>query len=174
LKAQAAIDFLSSYGIAIIIISIAIVVVYRLSVSDQYIFSSSCTAFPGFACSFYSIDTNGILHISLSQATGGPIHINGIACSTTINSTKNAPAYGNTYVSNSVTYYPSGNYIGSGITLNSGSTELLTSYCYNVKGVASVPQLGTSFTGYVWMNYTIPSTSIDVTQVVASVTMPYT
>ena len=79
-KAQAAVDFLASYGLALVLITIVIVIIYQVAIADRYVFSNSCTPSPGFSCGFYSINSNGILTLQISQATGGPIQAEGIAC----------------------------------------------------------------------------------------------
>ncbi len=173
MKAQAAIDFLASYGIALIIITAAIAIVYSISTSSQFLFSSSCSPAPGFSCDFYSLDANGILVFSTAQASGGPITVGGIACSSALNSANDIPAYGNIYVSSNSVYYPPSN-SPDGLTMQSGESHTFYLYCYNTKGRASVSQLGTSFPGYIWMNYTIVPTGTRITQEVASANIRYT
>jgi hypothetical protein len=172
-RAQAAVDFMLSYGIALIIIFIAVSIIYKVTVITPIFASSACTASPGFACEYYAMNAvNGILTLQLSQATGGSIVINGAACATLPNSIGNAPAYGNVRVANTPVYYIPNNAPGTGINVYSDGATTLNMYCYSNTGIATGP-LGTGFTGYVWLNYTIPSFG-SVTQQVASLSIRYT
>jgi hypothetical protein len=172
LKAQAAVDFMMSYGIALIIIFIALAVIYKVSILTPELAVSSCTASPGFSCDAFILNKSGILTIQLSQATGGTIQIEGAACASTPNSIGNNPAYGNVYVSNTPAYYFGTNSPGTGISLYSGSSNTMELYCYSNTGVAS-GSLGNSYTGFVWLNYTVPGYG-NVIQQVANLNARYT
>lgn len=172
LRAQAAIDFMMSYGLALIIIFIAVAVIYKVSILSPALAISSCTASPGFACESYALNRSGVLTLRLSQATGGTITINGAACASTPNSIGNNPAYGNVYVANTPIYYFGTNSPGLGINLYSGSANTLILYCYSGSGKA-VGSLGNGFTGFVWLNYTVPSYGNTI-QEVASLSLRYT
>lgn len=172
LKAQAAVDFMMSYGIALIIIFIAVAVIYKVSILSPALAVSSCTASPGFSCEGFALNRSGILTLQLSQATGGTITIRGAACAALPNDTGNKPAYGNIKVSNTITYYFGSNSPGTGINLYSGSSNTLIMYCYRSSGIAT-GSLGSGFTGFVWLNYSVPNYG-NVTQQVASLNVRYT
>ena len=172
MRAQAAVDFMVSYGIALIIIVIAVAVMYNIAMTSPVLATQSCTASPGFACSSFAIDTNGLLTISLSQATGGEIVVHGISCSSQQNTTGNKPAYGNIYVTAASQYYFSGNSPGSGVSIYSDSNSTLFPYCYS-SGGAAAGSLGSGFIGFVWLNYTVPGYG-NVIQQVASLDLKYT
>ena len=74
-KLQSAVDFLSSYGMVIVIIITALVAV--TVIASKAPVTPGCIAPPGFSCSFVSIGTNGILTVKISQAIGSDIKING-------------------------------------------------------------------------------------------------
>ena len=171
MRIQAAVDFLMAYGIALIIVSIAIAVMVKLMFLTPTLAISTCTPQPGFACQYYSISTNGILTISLAQDTGTPIDIEGLACSSLPNTTGNKPAYGNIYVTNSIAYYPPSNSPGTGIILYPGAAQTFNLYCYSSGGIAK-GYVGGSFIGYLWLNYTVPSYG-KITQQVASLNLRY-
>ncbi len=174
MKAQIIIDFLASYGIALFIIAISLAIIYKISVQNQYLFSSSCVASAGFSCSYYRINSTGILNVTVAQATGGSVLVKGIACSSNINSTGNAPEYGNIYVTNGLSFYPPAYSPGTGVLIESGSKYRFLLNCYSSGGIASSTQLGSTFSGYIWFNYTIPDTGMKVTQIVASAEIKYT
>ncbi|MGC8710278.1 MAG: hypothetical protein ACP5RF_01545 [Candidatus Micrarchaeia archaeon] len=176
MKAQASVDFLMSYGIAIIIIVIAVAVIYKVGVLNPTAAPVSCTPEPGFSCSLFSINTTGAMSIYLAQATGGPITVKGIACSASQNATGSLPAYGNIYVTSNPAYYPYNAYpnnaLSNGIVVYSGSGNMFETNCYEAGGVAT-GALGDAFYGFIWLNYTIPGYGNTV-QKVASFTVKYT
>ncbi len=116
------------------------------------------------------------MSIAISQATGGPITIHGIACSASANATGNKPEYGNINVVPNSAFYPYNSYpnnaLVTGITMYSGSTKALTTYCYESSGVAT-GSLGSAFLGYLWINYTLQGYGTIISQV-ASFSTKYT
>ncbi|GEM_PF-3274208 len=169
-KLQVAIDFLSSYGIAILIVLIAVAIAYQVSIGTTNLFSSQCTANPGFSCGYYSINNKGVLTLGLAQATGAAIIVNGVACSTQATS-KGLPAYGNLYVTSAFNYYPYPYSPYPGVTVPSGGQKNFDLYCYGPTGIETTPSAGSSFVGYVWINYTIQNTKIQSTQQIAAVSL---
>jgi hypothetical protein len=172
---QAAVDFMMSYGIALLIIIIAAGIIYKVGVLNPNITPVYCQPSPGFSCGQFAMNTSGVLTLSLAQATGGPIIINGIACSSRANQTIVGPMYGNIHVTSNSAYYPSGVYastpLGS-LTMYSGSSYILYANCYSSGGIAA-SNLGNAFFGYVWLNYTIPGYG-STTQQVATFVAKYT
>ena len=176
IKAQAAVDFLMSYGIALIIILIAVSVIYKVSVTTPVLANPTCATVPGFACEAFALNRSGVLTMQLSQATGGTIIIRGVACSSTPNSIGNNPAYGNVWVTNQLSvsgqnFYTTGNAPLNGITVYSGESNTMFFYCYQSLGIAA-GRLGNGFTGYVWLNYTIPNYG-NITEQVATLSLRY-
>ncbi len=155
MKLQVAVDFLSSYGIALVIIFIAFAAIYSIALSpnNPAVF---CTPNPGFDCAFVSINASGVMTAKLSQATGTEITINGIACSSQQSSSADVPAFGNTGVSSSISYYPS-QYYPPGNSMYSGSSYVFRMYCYSSSSGVATGKTGTPFTGYIWLNYTVPN-----------------
>ena len=166
-------DFMASYGIALIIIIAAVSVIYIVSSSNSDIFQQSCTAYSGFSCGSFFLTQNGVLNITLAQATGGNVLVNGIACSSTQASGGDVPAYGNYDVFNSFYYYPN-NEFANGVYINTGSSASFDLYCYDSSGVAISSTNAGAFVGYIWLNYTILGTNVKTTQLVASFTAQYT
>lgn len=167
-------DFLASYGIAIIILIISVSVIYKISIAGTYISATYCTPNAGFSCEFSRINATGILNITLSQSTGGVVLVKGIACSVAVNATNDTPAYGNFRVTNSIGFYPAGSSPGTGVTIPIDGAKKFYIYCYNQGGIASTNQLGNTFVGYVWLNYTISGTNVNLVQRAASIQLTYT
>jgi hypothetical protein len=170
MKQQAAVDFVVSYGLALIVILIALTVIFRIGTSNPGLSAPSCTAVPGFTCDFYSINISGVLTMRLTQAIGSPLTIRGVSCSSQINSTGNGPQYGNVAVGKNVQYYYAPTY-PVGNVIYSDTYYIFKVNCYNGYGQAN-SQKGNSFTGYIWLNYSIQSYGNE-TQRIATVTTPY-
>ncbi|MGA3020762.1 MAG: hypothetical protein ABSD68_02320 [Candidatus Micrarchaeales archaeon] len=170
--AQASVDFMMSYGIALIIIFIAISIIYKVSVLNFVLSTSTCTASPGFQCEAFALNKSGVLLLQLSQATGGTIIIKGAACSSQASNIGTKPAFGNVNVNSLPLYYPPNNAPGTGITVYSDSSSKLMMYCYSNVGVAN-GILGNGYIGYIWLNYTIPYYG-NVIQQIAALNVRYT
>ncbi len=154
-KAQAAIDFLVSYGITILTVTIAIYIALQLSVFQPQAAPVYCSTAGGFTCKSLLLSQNGVLTISLVQATGSQLNIIGAACASAANSIGNRPAYGNVNVlkySAAPAYYPDST-IQNGLALYTDNATKIRVYCYGPGGLAS-GKAGSSFTGYLWLNYT--------------------
>ncbi len=168
-----------SYGMALIIISVALLAVAQLGVFNPLLTPTFCDATPSFACVAAAIKANGMLTILLSQATGATMNVIGASCSRLANTVSvPGPMYGNLNVGyNSVTesqYYPS-TALANGLLLYTGNTMNLTVFCYGGSGLAT-GSLGGSFSGTVWLNFTItslPNSANNVVQV-ATFTEKYT
>ena len=172
-KAQVAIDFLISYGVAILIITISLIAVIKLGILNPILTPVSCTPSPGFSCGYFYITQNGILTINMSQAIGGTMTIQGIACSSNYNQSGDFPEYGNAYVTGNSVYYPTGSSPGSGITMYSGTSKTFEVYCYDPNGKAT-GGIGNLFYGHIWFNYTITGSGYNpTTEGIATFTSGY-
>ncbi len=157
-KSQAALDFMVSYGIVILVLSIVVFVVAQLGAFNPVLAPTYCNAAPSFACLGASIKANSILTIVLSQASGATMNVVGASCSVLANASTVGPMFGNIGVkpySTAPQYYPN-NALQSGTLLYSSNSLNLTVYCYGGTGLAK-GKLGTPFSGTVWLNFTISS-----------------
>lgn len=171
-KAQAATDFMVSYGMAFVVIAVTLYIVFHLAFFNQRLAPTYCTASPSFSCTAYTLNKTGAFIVVLSQAAGGTVNINAAACSSSVNAIGDAPAYGNvnviTYTYGSK-YYPSNSNLQSTLSIPSGSLAMFKANCYNEKGIAT-GQAGSAFTGYLWINYTyslLPSANSVVQRVIS-------
>lgn len=172
-RAQASIDMLVAYGIAILIVSIALYVVLQLGVFNTRLAPTYCNSAPDFACASYSINTAGALTVVFSQSTGATMNVTGAACSTQPSTNSSEPKYGNIAVVPSGQFYPSGQW-NSIIVYSSNNTRISVN-CYGPSGLAK-GQLGNGFTGFVWINYTVSSLPANYhsLQQMASISAKYT
>lgn len=181
-RGQAAIDFLGSYGFAILIIAIAIYAVLQFGVFNFSASPNYCYAQSPFTCVAYSINGTGVMSIVLSQSSGGVLTVDGVACATSPNTIQTGPEYGNVHVFpyNSVTngnthYYPNAQ-LATGNTIYPGAQALFQVNCFSGSGGRIAGPIGSSFLGYIWVNYTfsgLPSGYHDISRV-ASISAKYT
>ncbi len=153
-RAQAAIDFLMSYGIALIAIAITLIVIYRIG-TNPFNAPDMCTAAPGWACGYLSLSQDGVLNITVAQSSGAALSLTGISCSSQINATGNKPRSGNIYVTSLPMYYPAGAFTAPNV-IYSGTEKTYNLYCYSGSSSIAKGNLGQPFTGYVWINYSTP------------------
>lgn len=181
-KAQSAMEYLMTYGWAILIIAVVLAALFSLGVFNSgALLGTACIAGPGYECTSPSLTNTGNVVFTFGQNTGSTIYNIGFSCAAAAN------ALG--------PYITTGGFTGSGFYyLNSGGTgivqgsssipgsgftgySLLTSQtvtlpltgngiaCYTssgntllaVSGVGGVLPVGTSFAGSLWMNYTTSS-----------------
>ncbi len=170
MKLQAAVDYLSSYGLAIVVMLAAFIAMYAIAISPNNP-AVYCTPVPGFSCNFLSISKAGILTFKFSQAIGTEITINGIACASQQSGAGDVPAFGNIGVNSLQAYYstpqyPPGNYVYS------DGSYIAQLPCYAPGGVQASGPTGQAFSGYVWLNYSIPNYG-EQTQKIATFSTVY-
>jgi hypothetical protein len=84
------------------------------------------------------------------------MNVIGVSCSTVSNVIGLGPGTGNLWVqsrSNAPQYYPS-TVTQNGLLIYTGSSNVLQAYCYNSGNSIIATPIGSSVTGYVWINYT--------------------
>lgn len=168
-KLQSAIDFMVSYGISLLFLSIVIYALYAEGVFNLNLVSPNCIATQSFKCVAYMLKANGTVYIMLQSFYPGSIIINGVGCSSQVNSTGNAPKYGNVHLlspvsANGKQYYPANS---NTIIAFGGQNVLIKAYCYNnPSGIPSQNKLGTPFNGYVWLNFTYSSLPNNVNNII--------
>jgi len=136
-KAQSAMEYLMTYGWAILIIAVVLGALFQLGVfSSASLLGSACIAQSGFYCSNPVLSTSGVLIVTIGQATG--------------------TTFTNTYVY----FVPSGTtfsssdpsaYIG---TLNSGQQVNVNIPLGVGSPYPSSYTIGTPLSGYLYLQYT--------------------
>ncbi|MGC8710479.1 MAG: hypothetical protein ACP5RF_02625, partial [Candidatus Micrarchaeia archaeon] len=133
---QSAMEYLTTYGWAILIIVLTISVLYELGVfnPNTYVLSS-CVLPSGLDCSKYLLSTNGILTVTIKNTMQDPINITALGCVT--NETTSGMQAPYSPISNQV-YIPVGG-----------------NYTFNIYCPAARNSTFTSiYKGYVSVNYT--------------------
>jgi len=162
-KAQSAMEYLMTYGWAILIIAIVLAALFSLGIFSSSSFTgTTCIASSGFLCSS-PVWTSGTLHVTLGQSTGTSwTNVTfffvpaGVADPTVANAlTANAFVYGD--INNNNTRV-------TPISLSSGQTVAVT---LDLNGTptdfSTAP--GTSATGALWVKYNVPSASGLLSQI---------
>ncbi len=153
MRLQVAIDYITAYGISLVVVLMALYVIFSTGIFNSGVVPQQCTSAPSFLCASYLLNSTGVLAVQLGQTTGSTIYITGVACSGEQNATGNLPAFGNVHVTGSGVYYAPADPLVK-TQLNSDSLSgYFYPYCYTSAGPAAQP-LGDSFTGYLWINYT--------------------
>jgi Na+/H+-translocating membrane pyrophosphatase len=134
-KAQSAIEYLTTYGWAIMIVAIALTVMFYFGVFSPGRFVNTQCIFPAdFSCLSSFMSTNGVIIVNIQQSTMYTINITAYGCNTQpVYTTMTTPA--------------------NQITVAIGANKTLSVQCYNSTNAFS-GSVGALFKGYVILNYT--------------------
>ena len=135
MKGTTALEYLITYGIAIIIISVTLTALWLLGVfGGTSSLGNLCIASSGFSCMTPVLYSSGKLTVSINT-DGNPITINQVACTrnSTTPQTMSAEVVG----------------------LTPASSTNVTFYC----PLGASNTIGSSFSGYLWINYSSGSQS---------------
>ncbi len=161
-------EYLMTYGWAILIIAVVLGALFSLGVfSSGALLGTSCVAGPGYLCNNIVLGTSGTLSFTLGQSTGSTFYNIALGCAAA-SLTTGLPNTGST--ANSITLVSSTgvdttNGMGASqgaatsTSMTSGQTLAISSLpCYGTTGTAlGSSAIGTSFSGSVWLNYTLSS-----------------
>jgi len=164
LKAQSAMEYLMTYGWAILIIAVVLGALFSLGVfSGTSLLGTSCIASPGFLCQNPVLSASGALTFSFGQNTGATVYNAIIWVANQSTTPGPSPTFftAKSFVGNMSTYssYQNG--------LTSGQTITVSISLPGYKGAA----IGTPFSGYVWLAYnsTSPSGQANLLAKVATI-----
>ncbi len=186
-KAQSAMEYLMTYGWAILIIAVVLGALFSLGVfSGGNLLGTSCVSSPGYLCSNPSLATTGQLSFTFGQNLGITIYNLEMACAATSNSAGlpnfaspyngwdviggNTATLGTALPTNGVTQLAANALVANGLTMVPGQTQVVTGLlCYGSTGVpiaipSSAAAVGTSFSGYIWVNYTTSASACTAGQ----------
>ncbi|MEM3839425.1 MAG: hypothetical protein QXF01_02500 [Candidatus Micrarchaeaceae archaeon] len=183
-RLQSAMEYLMTYGWAILIIAIVLGVLYYIGVfNGAAALGTSCIATPGFLCQNPIMSSTGYLSFTLGQESTATEYNIGLSCAAV--STSSGLPYST--VGTNVFWYPSatgavsatGNTVAPALNLGPGQQVGITGLpCYTNTGVlesSSSPSIGSTFTGTLWLNYTSsPTVSGWITNKMATVTVKVT
>lgn len=176
-RAQSAMEYLMTYGWAILIIAVVLGALFSLGVfNGGGVIGNACVASPGYLCQSASLGTTGNVLFTLGQNTGTTIYNIALACAATSTTTgypgmvSGAGTYNafvGVFTTGSTNGIAQGNF-GSlvawngGAQLASGQTIAISGNgvpCYGTTGAplgtaATPATIGQAFSGFIWMNYT--------------------
>lgn len=152
-KLQSAMEYLTTYGWAILIIGLAIAVLFELISGATSNPTQVCSPPAGFSCPTFFMSQNGLLQFNLLQATQSPISITALGCGNS-----QAVALSRMDYTPMLTTPPSGNQLDTfPITMPAnvpiGANETFSVQCYS-NNTAYFGQINNVYSGYVTVNYT--------------------
>src|SRR5271157_4665387 len=159
-KGQTAMEYLMTYGWAILIIMVVLAVLFYLGVLNPPV-PSQCTFPAGVSCVSSKLSASGgNLTLVIGEGTGHPINVTGVWCSDNMSS-----GYAPLNINYMSTAAP------PGVTMNSGSSATIASpggaihveceHANNGNDAAITNQtVGANFIGKLFINYTETDTSV--------------
>ena len=130
MRLQSAMEYLMTYGWAILVIAIVLGMLYYLGIfSGGNVSVNACMAQPGYLCANPRLSANGILQASISAISSSPVTVTAVGCS-------NTSAVPSSFTSVSST------------VLTTGTIANFLFQCPSV-----IPQLGAEFRGTIWIEY---------------------
>jgi len=163
-KAQSAMEYLMTYGWAILIIAIVLAALFSLGIFSSSSFTgTTCIASSGFICAS-PVWTSGNLYVTLGQSTGtswtGVTFFVVPAGAPTPSSVSKVNSYlsSNTYIAGT------SNTIAAGGSMSSGQTAAYT-FPLSYNPTVFPTAVGSSASGTMWVEYTTPSASGLLSQV---------
>jgi len=157
IKLQAAMEYLMTYGWAILIIALALGVLYSFGIlSPETLKPQICSLSPPFYCSDQYLTTNGFLTLKIAQGSGSTVKINKIACVDKSLLNKNGLPSNPSYWSSNIgsVYIPSGSQQTVGGVI-----------CYSSSGNQYNGKIGSVFSGAIIANVTFTSTNVNILSV---------
>lgn len=135
MKLQSAIEYITTYGWAILVLAIVLSALYMLGVFNNNSFAPNVCSFPAnIGCISANLFQSGNLIVNIEQSTQNPINITAIGCNT-----NGTPSDMNT--------------IKPQIYLQIGANQTFKVQCYASNTIFSGSP-GTLYTGYLILNYT--------------------
>ncbi len=163
-RLQSAMEYLMTYGWAILIIAVVLGVLYYLGIfNGAASLGTACIPVAGYLCQTPSMSSNGLLSFTLGQNTAGVQYNVALACAQVSNGQGLPVANSNPWyyvTSNGVAITTTGNQ-ASAISLTPGEQISVTGLtCFSTTGTAFNPSsIGAQFSGTLWYNYTAISTN---------------
>lgn len=146
-RLQSAMEYLMTYGWAILIVAVVLGALYQLGVfgTSTSALAPACLASSGFLCQTPTLNTSGYLAVKFGQIGTSSLTISNLACTTNVTAPSSTTSVG--------------------LTLTSGETAILAFSCPLTSN-----SLGSAFKGYLWLTYNTPTQSgvVDRIAVVTS------
>ena len=166
-RLQSAMEYLMTYGWAILIIAVVLGVLYYLGIfNGAASLGTACIPVAGYFCQTPSMNANGLLSFTLGQNTAATQYNVALACAQVSNG-QGLPVSGSLapwfYVESAGNVINAGNGVNqsSSISLTPGEqTSVKGLTCFDTNGKVFNPvSIGAQFSGTLWYNYTAESTN---------------
>jgi hypothetical protein len=186
-RAQSAMEYLMTYGWAILIIAVVLAVLFSLNVFNAGAsLGTACIGQPGYSCSAITLNSKGLLSFTLGQGTGVTVNNAIFSCVASAN-TVSPPYFAYNVIT--LTGTATGSWGAPGtpaafLVAGSQSANIPNSQQLSITGVGCWPAgtgvqgsgnawstIGGSFTGSIWMGYSTASQPAAVTNYVQIATL---
>jgi len=156
-RAQSALEYLTTYGWAILILSTVLVAIWQLKLLTPSSFATNVCVFPAsFGCLSATVSAStGYLTIDIEQAMQTPINVTAIGCNDA----------GTVILAQMTQYTPTSNQIYMGIGSNYTFGATTNVQCYQKGSAFSGAAVGTMYNGYVIVNYVNLQTGLTHTAI---------
>ncbi len=162
-RAQSAMEYLMTYGWAILVIAVVLAALFALGVFNGSTLPTACIAQSGYLCKITAFTASQGMAVQIGQSTGvqwngaNVVFLSVSQLSSVSSSATLAP------------YFTTANEIQLG-TLSSGSSATNTIPTAGISGVTSGSAIGTSVSGQLWVQYSVSGQSGFLYSEIATVT----
>lgn len=139
-RTQAAIEYLTTYGWAILAIAVALAVLFQLGdFGGTNFVTTTCIGESGYLCTHAVMNVSGYAEVVLGQVGAATLNVTGVGCSGNSSAPSNFTAI----------FLPLGN---STVSMQSDQEYTAVFRC----PISPEDVFGTTFDGYVWVRYSSP------------------
>jgi hypothetical protein len=170
-KAQSAMEYLMTYGWAMLIIGIVIAALFKMGVFSTSFAANGCVAVSGYLCTANSLTQQDNISFTVGQlALSKTMYNVAAACAASLSSaglpnpspTSGGPYAAMVYLSSTgaATNIAANGVVNaiSPLSLAPGQKTIVTGLtCYGPSGTLITPVVGSAFNGYIWLDYTTGS-----------------
>lgn len=158
-KAQSAIEYLTTYGWALLVTAVVLAAFFSLGLFSDQFAGTQCIASVGFLCQAPILSTGGYLSFTFGQNTGQVFYNVEMACVSSINTMglpTNSVAWQVLEANGLLVSPPTNALIYNALTMISAQSFAVTQmHCYDSLGhLIGTVQIGQQYTEQIWMNYT--------------------
>ncbi|MEM0149119.1 MAG: hypothetical protein QW346_02540 [Candidatus Micrarchaeaceae archaeon] len=147
-KLQSAMEYLMTYGWAILVIAVVLGVIFALGLFSPSTFAGTeCLLPAGFGCTNIQLSSAGVMTITIVQSMNIPLNVTAVGCNTQQTTADMQPPYSPT---------------SNQVRMQSGKSYTFNIQCYS-GGATYAQPIGSLFEGYIAINYTDDVSGISST-----------
>jgi len=157
-KGQTAMEYLMTYGWAILVIMVVLAVLFYLGILNPRGITPTQCSFPaGLTCITWKLYTTGGLYLKIGQGTGRTINITGVVCTMNSSYVPGGTIYYNPQPTNQI-LVPSAS---QAVIADTAAGLNLNINCTNEQGQLITGTIGDSYNGKLYVNYTETDTGLQ-------------